>query len=357
MTIFRFEKFVFDTENLELRANGVLLAMRPKTAVLMSVLITQRQQLLSKQALFSQVWQSEHVQHQSLFQAISEIRKLLAPLQPIKTHPNLGYQWVAPVKQVNQRAWLRRATGALLSVVSISTVLIWQLHFTNKAPQTPAQNTEPQTMLFSPAMQAFSNGIEHLHKHQLSEAREYFELAERENPLFLEASMMKAEIFFEQGDFAIAKDLANQLLLQAENRDDRYIEVSAQSLLSRISEQSGQWNSAMDWALKADSNARSQGFACVAEHTKTRISGLRDDNDLPANPAMMFQEPNPGNRIANDDEYLTIEYPDSSHCKPIQKTSESDETKPDLSQCLDTSNDYLNLAIYQSDIVSSYQLS
>lgn len=75
MPAYCFDKFAFDTDSYELRVDDVLVALRPKTAVLMAVLIEQRQHLLGKQALFCQVWHSDHVRHQSLFQAISEIRK------------------------------------------------------------------------------------------------------------------------------------------------------------------------------------------------------------------------------------------------------------------------------------------
>lgn len=86
-------------------------------------------------------------------------------------------------------------------------------------------------------MQAFSSGIEHLNNKQLSEALDYFELAERESPLFLEVSMLKAEILFEQADYPAAKILANEPLARAIAQGEHYIEISAQGLLSRISEQ------------------------------------------------------------------------------------------------------------------------
>ena len=355
MATYRFDKFVFDTESYELRVNGVLLAMRPKTAVLMAVLLTQRHQLLGKQTLFSEVWHSDHVQHQSLFQAISEIRKTLAPLQAIKTHPNLGYQWVTPVKQIAERRWLGRAVGGVLSLALVGGILISHEQTSKQVGQNPPQLTNTQSMLQSPAMRAFSNGIEQLNNQQLSEAHDSFELAERENPLFLEASMMKAEIMFEQANYSAAKALASDLLLRAVTRDEKYIEVSAQGLLSRISEKSGQLDSAMDWALKADSNARDQGFACVAENTRIRISGLLSETDLPANKAWKLDETSEIDPSLTDDKGLANDYPEASHCEMLREPSQPDTTKPDLSQCLDINAEYQSLAGNKPQFLSNHR--
>ncbi len=330
MATYRFDKYIFDTENYELRADGVLLALRPKTAVLMGVLIEQRQQLLGKQVLFSQVWRSDYVQDQSLFQAVSEIRKTLAPLQPIKTHPNLGYQWVAPVKCVAGVKWSGRLAGAVFSVLIAAAMLLtyWQARL--PAADVASVQVNTQVMLQSPAMRAFASGIEQLNNQRLVEAWDYFELAERENPLFLEARLMQAEILFEQADYRAAETLTNALLAQAISREEHYIEVSAQGLLSRISEQTGQWGSALDWALKADNNARDQGFACVAENTRSRVANLLDETDLPVNEAWLLEQPK-----STDEEVLANDSLDASHCESLRKRGNVDDGQLDLSQCLD----------------------
>jgi DNA-binding winged helix-turn-helix (wHTH) protein len=353
MATYRFDKFVFDTDSYQLRADDVLIALRPKTAVLMAVLIEQRQHLLGKQALFSQVWHSDHVQHQSLFQAISEIRKILAPLQPIKTHPNLGYQWVAPVSQLRERRWMGRMAGSVLPLAAVSAILIWYGQATTQVTNTPPILINTQSMLQSPAMQAFSNGIEHLNNQQLAEAWDYFELAELENPLFLEASIMKAEILFKQADYLAAKTLTSELLERAITQGEVYVEVSAQGLLSRISEQTGQWNIALDWALQADSNARNQGFACVAENTRIRIAGLMSETDQPVNEAWISKQSELTGSLAKGEEVLTNDYPDASHCESLHERSEADSIQPDLSQCLDIGSGYQSLAMNRQQVLSS----
>lgn len=355
MTTYRFDKFVFNTDSYELRADDVLIALRPKTAVLMAVLIDQRQHLLGKQALFSQVWRTDYVQDQSLFQAISEIRKTLAPLQPIKTHPNLGYQWVAPVKQVRRTQWAGRLAVSVFSLVAVTALLItnWQ----TKLPTAEATSalTNPQSILQSPAMRAFANGIEQLNNQQLPEAWDNFELAERENPLFLEASMMKAEILFEQADYVAAETLTNQLLSRAIAQGEHYVEVSAQGLLSRISEQTGQWNNALDWALQADSNARDQGFACVAENTRDRIAGLLGETDVPVNDAWLTDQAGLAESDSLDQEAFANDYPDASHCESLREQSVTDDVKLDLSQCLDIDAEYQRLAVNGGQVLLSHQ--
>lgn len=352
MTTYRFDKFVFDTESYKLRADEALIALRPKTAVLMAVLIEQRHHLLGKQALFSQVWHSEHVQHQSLFQAISEIRKILAPLQPIKTHPNLGYQWVAPVTELRERRWMGRMA---LPLTAVSALLIWYGQAKTPEINIPSVSVNAQFMLQSPAMRAFSNGIEHLNNQQLVKAWDSFELAEYENPLFLEASIMKAEILFKQADYPAAKALTSELRERAIAQGEYYIEVSAQSLLSRISEQTGQWNNALDWALRADSNARNQGFACVAENTRNRIVDLMSITHQPVNDAWISVPSELPRSLAEDEKALTYDYPDASHCEALRERSEVDPTQPDLSQCLDAGNGYQSLAVTRLQDSSSRQ--
>ena len=208
-------------------------------------------------------------------------------------------------------------------------------------------------MLQSPAMQAFSNGIEHLNNQQLAEAWDYFELAELENPLFLEASIMKAEILFKQADFLAAKTLTSELLERAIAQGEYYVEVSAQGLLSRISEQTGQWNIALDWALQADSNARNQGFACVAENTRIRIAGLMSETDQPVNEAWIYKQSELTGSLAKGEEVLTNDYPDASHCESLHEQSEADSIQPDLSQCHDIGSGSQSLAMNRQQVLSS----
>lgn len=246
-----------------------------------------------------------------------------------------------------------RLTGAVLSLAAVSTTLIWNWQATTQVTNTPPKLINTQSMLQSPAMQAFTNGIEHLNKQQLAEAWDYFELAERENPLFLEASMMKAETLFEQADYLAAETLANELLARAIVQGEHYVEVSAQGLLSRISEQTGQWNNALDWALQADHNARDQGFACVAENTRNRITDLLGETDQPVDEAWISNQSELTGPLSKGEKVLANDYPDASHCASLHERSEADLIKPDLSQCLDMGSGYQSLAMNKQQVLSS----
>ncbi len=330
MTIYRFDRFEFNSNSYELHSNGIRIALRPKTAVLITLLLENRRHLLSKQMLFEQVWHSGHVQDQSLFQAISEIRKVFAPLQPIKTHPNLGYQWVTPV---NVRAGFRNGWRLAAGLSACAVVLIVSLQ--SQVTQDSSSSTNPGEsfqVVQSPAMQAFSTGIKYLKQQQLADAWHFFDLAERENPLLLEAGMMKAEILYKQSDYQAAQSLAQIVLERAVSSGERYVEVAAQSLLSRISEQNGQLQSALEWALEADNNARDQGFACVAENTRNRIAGLLATPEPPVNESWLMPQTTAESWLANDLQ-SEQEYPDASHCQQLDQSPDDVDIKPDLSHC------------------------
>lgn len=344
MTCYRFDRFTFDVDTHELRRNGVPLPVRPKTAVLMGVLLEQRGHLLSKSALFEQVWHTRHVHDQSLFQAISEIRKLLAPLQPIQTHPNLGYEWVQPVRRQRTGFSAWKLAAAALSVAAVAGLMTAAWPTASPLPsEQPSVAIDYSLIVQSPAMQAFNTGMQQLNQQQWASAIEYFELARRENPLFLEAGIMQAEALLEQADYVAASELAHELLLRAEIQGEAYVQVAAQGLLSRISEHSGEPGHALEWALQADSNARDQGFACAADDTRQRIAGLLDEWGLPVNEAW-----------SEDDEFrepvMADNYPDASHCQPLRedqqpKPTDEQSIKPDLSQCTDSSSEYQLLAM------------
>ncbi len=349
MTCYRFDQFEFDTDTHELLASSARIALRPKTAVLLGVLLEQRRQVISKQTLFTQVWHSTFVQDQSLFQAISEIRKVFAPLQPIRTHPNFGYQWVTPVRvqRVNRTNW--RLVTAMLSVlvISMAGLTIWRENTEMADAPEPRNISASLTMLQSPAMQAFSLGLEHLQEQQLTDAWEYFDLAERENPLFLEASMLKAEILFKQLRYIDAQSLANDVLNRAILSGEGYVQVAAEGLLSRISEHNGRMDSALDWARQADSNARDRGFACAADNTRHRISELLTGTEPAVSATRPEQAPLPETQLAVD-KPMQISYPDASHCEPLREAAQEAIGKVDLSHCQDITGKKLLAGQWQS---------
>ncbi len=79
---------------------GEPLLLRPKTFRLLLVFLAQPGQVLSKQYLLEQVWEGAVVEEQTLFQSISELRKLSDDRSVIKNYPQKGYVWTAEVSAV-----------------------------------------------------------------------------------------------------------------------------------------------------------------------------------------------------------------------------------------------------------------
>lgn len=349
MSHYQFGRFLFDPSRLALFAEGVHIAMRPKTAMLLKVLIEQRRHLLSKQALFEQVWCSAHVQDQSLFQAISEIRKILAPLAPITTHPNLGYQWTLPVKTKHLHGFWQtpaRLSGALPIAVMVAVVAITGYITYGTEPGNSTMPTiEHDPVMQSPAMLAFTAGIQQLNANQLKAAWALFDVAEKENPFFLEAGLMKAEIRYTQAEYDTSRTIAENVLEQAIVLEEPYSEVAALSLLSRISERTGQWGLALEWAVQADNNVQDQGFACVAETTHNRIADLllNTDNSSGNEPGSLESDDTLAGEAAADIHH------DESSCEQLRKDLDALRQKPDLSQCLKSEKLHEQLAsLYDS---------
>ena len=99
MSVYQFYNFQFNREKYQLTNNAITVNIRPKTALVLSYLIEHRQSIVSKNDLFEAVWQSSHVQNHTLFQVISEIRKLTNE-DLIRTQPNRGYQWIAATQVI-----------------------------------------------------------------------------------------------------------------------------------------------------------------------------------------------------------------------------------------------------------------
>jgi DNA-binding winged helix-turn-helix (wHTH) protein/tetratricopeptide (TPR) repeat protein len=75
-------------------------SIRPKTLELLLYFINNKNEVISKQVLLDEIWQSAGAQEHVLFQSINEIRSFFTPLTVIKTHPRMGYQWLAETQEV-----------------------------------------------------------------------------------------------------------------------------------------------------------------------------------------------------------------------------------------------------------------
>ncbi len=105
--IYEFEEFRLDAKNHRLfrRESGELVPLAPKAVELLFVLIQRKGQILSKDELLDTLWGNSFVEEANLSQTIFVLRKALGEntKKPrfILTAPNRGYQFIAPVREIN----------------------------------------------------------------------------------------------------------------------------------------------------------------------------------------------------------------------------------------------------------------
>lgn len=90
--VYQFLNFTFDNQSLALQKEGADVDIRPYEAKLLAFLIENREKVVSKQEILTQVWQDKVVAEQVIFQNISHLRALFGS-SAIKTFPKRGYQW------------------------------------------------------------------------------------------------------------------------------------------------------------------------------------------------------------------------------------------------------------------------
>ncbi len=106
--IYEFGEFRLDanTRRLYLRASGDAVALTPRAVLLLITLVGSKGRLLTKDELLDRVWAGSLVEEGNLSQTISVLRKALGDntKKPsyILTMPSRGYQFIAPVIQLEE---------------------------------------------------------------------------------------------------------------------------------------------------------------------------------------------------------------------------------------------------------------
>src|SRR5437867_2079898 len=101
MRSYEFGVFRFDVRERMLACNGQPVPLTPKAADLLLVLLQNRGDLVSKDALIKAVWPNTFVADSSLAFQLSAVRRALAPSGHwIETLPRRGYRFIAPVREV-----------------------------------------------------------------------------------------------------------------------------------------------------------------------------------------------------------------------------------------------------------------
>lgn len=112
MSLYQFAQFHFDTHKgclyLGDHSESVEeISLRHKIANLLTYLIENRERVISKDELLNELWDHGEYRENALIQSIRELRKALGDSAQnpsfIRTFPQRGYQWIAPVEQVSER--------------------------------------------------------------------------------------------------------------------------------------------------------------------------------------------------------------------------------------------------------------
>ena len=119
-----FGVYRFDLRTAQLWAGAQEIRLTPKAAAVLNVLVVHGGQPVSRDALFTSVWNDTVVSDDALTSCIQELRRALGddPRRPrfIETRHRFGYHFVAPVVEVagdDERPGLRASDTAAIAVL------------------------------------------------------------------------------------------------------------------------------------------------------------------------------------------------------------------------------------------------
>ena len=140
---YRFDRFVFDRHR-RLWAAGKPVALEPQVADLLGYLMKHRERVVGKEELNEAIWDGRFVSEAALSTRIRAVRRALGDDRNqqkfIRTHPKRGFQFVADVEMVDERApvgtdavptprrrWLPVTALLALVLVILGGVAVWHL--------------------------------------------------------------------------------------------------------------------------------------------------------------------------------------------------------------------------------------
>lgn len=274
MSRFIFEDFDFDTQSYGLTQKGAPVTLRPKTAKLLSLFLTNHGNVLSKTELITAVWGNHHVPEYALHQLVSELRKLSKGKPLIRTQPNQGYCWIAQTKFVEDecqpaysksiipRLLRRFAVPVTVAACVVVGFVVWPLNI---------GGLEPSSL---PGIRALTKGIIALEEGDQEDATAWFEFVLAENPQANEARLLLAESLLRQNRLEEASAYLYPMLAATGDTTlgaSEYEKIAATELLSRIHQHSGQYFEALQFARRSFFESRAQ---CTLEYLGDRVREL-----------------------------------------------------------------------------------
>ena len=220
---YQLDNYEIDTQQYSITSAGLPISVEPKVFDLIVYLIEHRENLISRDELFTEIWDGREVSDTTLSNHIKSARKVLGDngerQDIIKTIRGRGYQFIAQIDEMNEdeisKLQVPNANKFLVRiavpvVVIIGLVGIWvfdPISFQNKGVLTPAQGggnkTSPAKLGSLPTnnIQAYEYYIAgqqlvSLLEHQsLRRAIELFSQAVKLDPNFEEAYIAKANAY------------------------------------------------------------------------------------------------------------------------------------------------------------------
>jgi DNA-binding winged helix-turn-helix (wHTH) protein len=116
MAGFRFDRFVLDAENRQLRRDGEPVELNARYLDALALMLREAGRLVSKDRFMEEVWRGVPVTDEALTQCVRTLRRQLgdeaARPRFIETVPKHGYRFVAPVDRVEDGPGGRAGAGA-----------------------------------------------------------------------------------------------------------------------------------------------------------------------------------------------------------------------------------------------------
>jgi len=121
--IYRFEGFLIDTGERQLRRDGVALELNARYLDALALLVRRQGELVTKEVFLQEVWRGMAVTDEALTQCIATLRRLLGDSASsprfIETVPKHGYRFIAAAEILDQNAAASSAAPVAASPASI----------------------------------------------------------------------------------------------------------------------------------------------------------------------------------------------------------------------------------------------
>lgn len=312
MPIYKFEAFIFDSNNHKLSHSGVQLAVRPKVLKLLKLLIENRHRVLSKAEIMNAIWGCDYARDHLLFQLIGELRKYPLKREFVRTQPNEGYQWSVATNIIKPGFNIPQKVAAGIAMLVVGAALL-------TLSVSPSTNIRTVQAAQLPAHSALSLGIVALENGDKDKAIQWFEFALLENPDSAESSIFLAKTLYHQNRYAESSKYLQSLL--EKNNVSAYNQASATNMLSQISEQQGKFHDALRYAQK--SIQLKMTGQCSADFVEQRIDSLKNrlamsSSELEKEPAISIGKIEGQETYANQCNDLKHKADNTSVCLPLK---------------------------------------